>query len=131
MQGTQLRSLAVVLGVAVGLLATLPAAGRQRLPELSIQQPEPGSTVNGSDLTVLVQVANVELGGRERNGAYVLLRLDDLPPMKSYAARFTFRGVAPGEHELVAELRRADGAAFAPPVTASVEFRMTATEALR
>ncbi len=100
------------------------AGAQQRSPELTIIEPEPDATVSGPDLTIRVRVSNVELGGRARNGAYVLLRLDDLPPMKSYAARFTFRGVAAGEHRLAAELRRADGAPFEPAATASVQFRI-------
>ncbi|NIR59150.1 MAG: hypothetical protein GWO02_06350, partial [Gammaproteobacteria bacterium] len=74
---------------------------------------------------LLLEATGVELGSRGRNGAHVLLFLDELPAMKSYAERFTFRGVAPGPHRLRAELRRADGAAFDPPVTAQVEFRVT------
>jgi hypothetical protein len=105
---------------AAALLAAAPAQS----PALRILAPADGATVQGPDLTVRLEVEGVELGGRSRNGAYALMTLDELPPVKSYSPRFTFRGVDTGEHRLQVELRRAEGGAFDPPVVATAEFRI-------
>jgi hypothetical protein len=91
-------------------------------PALQVIEPTDGSTVRGSEITVRLQVEGVVLGGRTRNGAYALLTLDEMPPVKSYSPRFTFRGVPPGEHRLRVELRRAEGGEFDPPVLSEIQF---------
>ena len=96
-------------------------------PSVKILEPAGESTVAGPDVRVRVAAEGVELGSRGRNGAHVLLRLDEMPAMKSYAERFTFRGVAPGTHRLQVDLRRPDGSGFEPAVTASVEFTVAAS----
>jgi len=97
-------------------------------PELTIVQPRPDTSISGSNLTVRLRVTDIQLGGQNGDGAYVLLRLDDLPPIKSYAERFTFRGVAAGQHQLTAELMRADDASFDPPVIARVRFETSGAQ---
>lgn len=111
-------------GVLVAALAALPAAVPAQSPEVRILAPAEGSTVAGPDLTVRLEVEGVVLGGRSRNGAYALMTLDDLPPVKSYSPRFTFRGVSDGEHRLRVELRRAEGGTFDPAVVATASFRV-------
>lgn len=102
------------------LLATAPAQS----PEVTIVAPAEGATVAGPDLTVRLEVEGVVLGGRARNGAYALMTLDEMPPVKSYSSRFTFRGVSDGPHLLRVELRRAEGGTFDPPVVATASFRV-------
>lgn len=114
--------------LAVLALLSIPAAAvgahGSQSPTVRILQPEPAAVLAGPDVTVRVQAEGVEIGSRGRNGALVLLKLDDLPAMKSYAEQFTFRGVAAGAHRVRAELRRPDGGAFDPPVHAEVAFRV-------
>ena len=112
--------LAAILAAALTVQAVGPQA-----PTLKIVEPGDGASVTGGDVALLLEATGVQIGSRGRNGAHVLLFLDELPAMKSYAERFTFRGVAAGPHRLRAELRRPDGAAFDPPVVAQVEFRVT------
>lgn len=117
----------VTLAISVALLAGTVTVRAAQTPSVKILEPASKSTVAGPDVRVRVEAEGVELGSRGRNGAHVLLRLDDMPAMKSYAERFTFRGVAAGVHRLHAELRRPDGGGFEPAVTASVEFTVTAS----
>lgn len=117
----------VTLAIFVALLAGTIMAIAAQTPSVKILEPANKSTVAGPDVRVRVEAEGVELGSRGRNGAHVLLRLDDMPAMKSYAERFTFRGVTAGVHRLHVELRRPDGGGFEPAVTASVEFTITAS----
>jgi len=110
---------------AIAFLALTGAASPQS-PTLTIVAPAEGDTVTGPDVTVRLEVDGAVLGGRARNGAHALLALDDLPPVKSYSPRFTFRGVSSGAHTLVVELRRSEGGEFDPPVRESVDFRVGA-----
>lgn len=96
--------------------------GAQQAPSLQIVEPADGATVPGPDVTVRLDVTGVELGGEDRRGAHVLLRMDRMPPVKSFADRFTFRALPTGPHRLRAELRRSDGSAFDPPVVDDVRF---------
>ena len=109
---------------AVCLMASLATVAASPLPQPSLQiiQPEDGSSISGPDVTVRTEVVGVELGSRSRSGAYLLLRIDSLPAVKSYSERFTFKGLARGEHELRAELRRSDGRPLEPAVMASARF---------
>ena len=116
---------ALKITVVALLAGTLPAYASQT-PSVKILEPAENSSVAGPDVPIRLEAEGVELGSRGRNGAHVLLRLDEMPAMKSYAERFTFRGVAPGTHRLHVELRRPDGGGFEPAVTASVEFTVTA-----
>ena len=111
---------ALLLGCA-GVLA-LGIGVQETGPSLTIVTPEAGATIDGPDVTVTLRAGGVVLGGQERTGAYVLLRIDSRPPVKCYTDRFTFQGTTEGEHRLRAELRRRDGARFDPPVRHQVRF---------
>lgn len=113
----------VLLAAALGAAS---AAGAKGQATLRIVRPAGEATVHGADVLVELAVEGAVLGGRARNGAYALLVLDDAPPVKSLAPRFTFRGVRPGEHTLVAQLRRPDGSRFEPDARAEVRFRSVA-----
>lgn len=115
------RSLQATL--ALLLLVASPAVAGQSQPGLRVVRPAADEPVSGSTVVVELEVEGAVLGGRSRNGAYALLTLDDMPPVKSLAPLFRFRNVAPGNHQLVVELRRQDGSAFEPPVEARVRFR--------
>ena len=119
----------VALAFFVALMAGTPTVTATQTPSVKILEPASESSVAGPDVRVRVEAEGVELGSRGRDGAHVLLRLDEMPAMKSYAERFTFRGVTAGKHRLRVELRRPDGAGFEPAVTASVEFTVTAASA--
>jgi len=124
-----MKAIVWALAISVTLLAGTFTARAAQTPSVKILEPTAGSAVAGPDVRVQLEAEGVELGSRGRNGAHVLLRLDELPAMKSYAERFTFRGVAAGPHRLHVELRRPDGGGFEPAVTASVEFTVTASTA--
>lgn len=113
---------AVCLLAAAAIGAPGPAAGTSQAA-LRIVRPEPDQTIAGGNVVVEIEVEGVVLGGRTRNGAYALLTLDDMPPVKSLAPRFTFRNVPAGEHLVLAELRRPDGSRFEPEVEVRVRFR--------
>lgn len=117
----------VALAVSAALLAATLTVRAAQTPSVKILEPAGESTVAGPDVRVRVAAEGVNLGSRGRNGAHVLLRLDEMPAMKSYAERFTFRGVAAGTHRLQVELRRPDGRGFEPAVTARVEFTVAAS----
>lgn len=117
------RGMLVALLLAAGLGA---GAAAQGLPTLTILEPPQEARLAGPDVVVRLHAEGAIIGGRSRNGTHVLLRLDQLPPVKSYAEHFTFRGVEPGEHRLEAELRRTDDQPFDPPVVAVVSFRLVA-----
>lgn len=122
------RNLAIAT-VAVALVggALAIAALQSSQPSLRIVAPEANERVSGTDVEVILEVRGAELVGRASSaGAYVLLQLDQLPPVKCYSNRFTFQGVSEGGHLLRAELRRADGTSMDPPVRARVRFTVVA-----
>jgi hypothetical protein len=110
---------------ALGAVAVLVALALAQAPEpaLRIVSPEDGGSVSGHNVVVRMQVAGVEVTPRKTgNAAYILLRLDELPPVKGYSDTFTFQDVAAGSHLVRVELRRADGSTFNPPVHSQVRF---------
>lgn len=122
---TDYRALLVITIAAMASMALVQEQG----PSLRILSPEEGATVQGSNLELKMQVRGVALSpSRSSNSAYVLLRLDDAPPLKAYSDTFTFRDVASGNHVVRAELRRADGSAFQPPLRTQVRFVLRAEQ---
>ncbi|NKB88709.1 MAG: hypothetical protein GKS06_10860 [Acidobacteria bacterium] len=117
-----LGGLLTLLACGLALIASVAGPALPQTPTIEIVAPTEDANVAGPDLRVQVTAEGVELGSRGRNGAHLLLSLDEMPAMKSYGERFTFRGVADGEHTLTVELRRPDGAAFEPAITAEVSF---------
>ncbi len=110
-----------LLIVAASLTAV--AASQVQKPAVQIVSPGNGAVVEGRNVVVELRVQGVELTPRRAsNGAYVLLRIDDAPPVKSFTSKFTFQGVQVGNHLLRAELRRSDGSTFDPPVRSQVRF---------
>ena len=106
-----------VLGFAVA------AAAQGTRPQIRVLAPRDATEVAGPNIEIRMQVRGVDLAARRSGpGAYILLSLDDGPPMKSYTDRFTFQGVDAGDHILRAELRRTDDTGFNPPVRAQVRF---------
>jgi hypothetical protein len=115
-----------VVVVAVFLLLAMAQAEE---PSLRVLSPENGAVVSGRDVELRMEVKGVELTPRESsNSAYVLLRLDDAPPVKAYSDSFTFQGVAPGNHLVRVELRRTDGSQLDPPVRTQVRFAVRAEQ---
>ena len=118
---------AFLLVAAVGLVAL--AMAQAQPPSLRILSPENGVVVAGPDVELRMEVKGVELTPRRSgNGAYVMLRLDDTPPVKAYSDSFTFQGVTPGNHVVRVELRRSDGSQLSPPVRTQVRFAVRAVQ---
>ncbi len=119
------RALLVIAATGFAALALAQAQD----PALRIVSPENGGVVDGRDVELKMEVKGVELTPRRSsNAAYVQLRLDDLPPLRGYSETFTFQDVAPGNHVVRVELRRADGSEFRPPRRTQVRFTVRATE---
>jgi hypothetical protein len=135
-----MRSLSVLFAaLLLALLASSPAAAQQ--VDLRVTAPQPGATIQGSDVTVTFEVAGftvttspvaVEQAGQQpqanRPGeGHVHLTLD-LPPFVVHFANspYTFRNVPPGEHVLMVELVNNDHSPLNPPVVRQVRFRTEA-----
>ena len=117
---------AVLLIIVASLTAT--AASQAQEPAVRIVSPGNGAVVEAQNVVVEMQVQGVELTPRRTsNAAYVLLRMDDAPPVKSFTSKFTFQDVSTGNHLLRAELRRADGSTFNPPARTQVRFSVRAS----
>ena len=116
----------VALPLAAVALAVVAVAQESR-PQIRVLDPAPNAEVVARDVTVRMKVSGVELApDGSRMGAYIVLRLDDAPPVKSYTNRFTFQEVPVGQHVLRAELRRSDGTAYNPPARTQVRFSVRA-----
>ena len=118
---------AVLLFAALGLAAL----GFSQAPDLGVQiiSPENDGVVQGHDVVVKMRVQGVQLTPRRSsNGAYLMLRMDDSPPVKGYSDTFTFRDVPAGNHVVRVELRRADGTVFNPPLRTQVRFSVRAEQ---
>ncbi len=110
-----------LLIVAASLTAV--AASQAQKPAVQIVSPGNGAVVEGRNVIVELRVQGVELTPRRAsNAAYVLLRIDDAPPVKSFTSKFTFQDVQAGNHLLRGELRRSDGSSFDPAVRTQVRF---------
>jgi len=115
------HTLIALLGLA------LLAMAQAQEPSLRILSPEDGAVIGQRDVELRMEVQGVQLTPRQSsNGAYVLLRLDDAPPVKAYSDSFTFQGVSPGNHVVRVELRRSSGSALSPPVRTQVRFAVRA-----
>lgn len=111
--------------VAIAGLAMVAMRQAQE-PSVRVLSPENGGVV-GRNVQLQMEVKGVELTPRpSSNSAYVLLRLDDAPPVKAYSDSFTFQDVSPGNHQVRVELRRSNGGAFSPPVRTRVRFTVRA-----
>ncbi len=111
--------------VAIAGLAVVAMRQAQE-PSVRVLSPENGGVV-GRNVQLQMEVKGVELTPRpSSNSAYVLLRLDDAPPVKAYSDSFTFQDVSPGNHQVRVELRRSNGGAFSPPVRTRVRFTVRA-----
>jgi len=111
--------------VAIAGLAVVAMRQAQE-PSVRVLSPENGGVV-GRNVQLQMDVKGVELTPRaSSNSAYVLLRLDDAPPVKAYSDSFTFQDVSPGNHQVRVELRRSNGGAFSPPVRTRVRFTVRA-----
>ena len=110
--------------VLASLLLVAPAETSQDgQPRISILSPVQDAQVAGPDVLIQMEVGGVTLSPRpSRMGAYILLRLDNSPPVKSFTDNFTYKGVNAGSHTLQVELRRNDDTSFDPPVRAQVRF---------
>ena len=123
---TYLPDRRVLFLVAIAGLAVVSMAQAQE-PSVRVLSPENGGVVDGRNVELRMEVQGVKLTPRQSsNAAYVLLRLDDAPPVKAYADSFTFQDVSPGSHLVRVELRRNNGGAFSPPVRTQVRFTVRA-----
>ena len=120
----RILELTVFLLVLVSLFMVAPAETSQEgQPSIVVLSPEQDGQVAGPDIEVRMEVDGVTLSPRRsRVGAYVLLRLDNAPPVKTFTDNFTYKGVSAGSHTLRVELRRNDDTSFDPPVRTQVRF---------
>jgi hypothetical protein len=115
----------LLLIIAAGFCAL--AMTQAQRPSLRILSPENGAVVEGRNVVLRMEVEGVELTPRQSsNSAYVLLKLDDNPPVKGYSDSFTFQDVSAGNHMVRVELRRGDGSQLNPPVRTQVRFAVRA-----
>lgn len=119
--GVSVRAAAAALFL---LAASAVPALAQDAVSVRIVSPRDGDTLDGRNVVVQLEITGAVLGGRASDGAFALLSLDDMPAVKSYSPRFTFRNVAAGEHRLIVELRRNDGDSFNPPAQSQIRFRL-------
>ncbi len=114
----------VFLLVMASLFLVAPAeTSQERQPQISVLSPVQDAQVAGPNVQVRMEVEGVTLSPRRsRMGAYVLLRLDNAPPVKTFTDNFTYKGVSAGSHTLRVELRRNDDTSFDPPVRTQVRF---------
>ena len=114
----------VFLFVMASFFLVAPAeTSQERQPRISVLSPVQDAQVAGPDVQILMEVEGVTLSPRRsRMGAYVLLRLDNAPPVKTFTDNFTYKGVSAGSHTLRVELRRNDDTSFDPPVRTQVRF---------
>jgi hypothetical protein len=110
--------------VVAGLFLVAPAQTSQEgQPSVRVLSPVQDAQLTGPDIEVRMEVDGVTLSPRRsRMGAYVLLRLDNAPPVKTFTDNFTYKGVSVGSHTLRVELRRNDDTSFDPPVRTQVRF---------
>ena len=120
--------LTVLLLAVSSLFLVAPAETSQEgQPQISVLSPTQDAQVSGPDIEVRMEVEGVTLSPRRsRLGAYVLLRLDNAPPVKTFTENFTYKGVSAGSHTLRVELRRNDDTSFDPPVRTQVRFAVRA-----
>jgi len=119
-----LKLTAFLLVISSLCLATpvQPSQERQQ-PQVSVLSPMQDAQMTGPDVEVQMEVEGVTLSPRRsRMGAYILLRLDNAPPVKTFTDSFTYKGVGAGNHTLRVELRRNDDTSFDPPVRTQVRF---------
>ena len=118
-------ALFLVLASLVG--ASTAATSQERQPQVRVISPAQDARVLGPDVEVRMEVERVTLSPRRsRTGAYILLRLDNAPPVKTFTDTFTYKGVNAGNHTLRVELRRTDDTSFDPPVRTQVRFTVRA-----
>jgi len=113
---------------------------------LKVTAPADGAEIRGKDVTVSFQVSDgfklvrssvpfADAGKRPElnrpNEGHLHLMLDLQPVVVVASAEpYTFRNVAPGEHQLTVELTNNDHAPFSPPVVQQIRFRTVAAETL-
>lgn len=126
---------ALAAGAALlGGCAQKPAATtRSAAPEATVEPPaieliEPaaGATVPAGDVKMsvkatglkFVMASNTNVAGE----GHVHFTLDGEPFKMSVEPDYTYKGVAPGEHTLVAELVQNDTTPFSPPAKQEITF---------
>jgi hypothetical protein len=108
-------------------LAAVAETSQEGQPMVRVLSPAQDAQVAGPDVEVRMEVEGVTLSPRRsRMGAYILLRLDNAPPVKTFTDNFTYKGVTAGNHTLRVELRRNDDTSFDPPVRTQVRFSVRA-----
>jgi hypothetical protein len=126
-----MRSVPNRIALAVALTsviwATVAETSQDAQPKVRVVSPVEDAQVAGPDVQVRLEIEGATLSPRRsRMGAYILLRLDNAPPVKTFTDNFTYKGVGAGNHTLRVELRRNDDTSFDPPVRAQVRFSVRA-----
>lgn len=102
--------------------STAPAT----LPTIEIVTPAEGSTVAAGDVSVSVKTTGLKFANPSNTlvagEGHVHFTLDTKPFEMSISPEYVFKGVAPGEHKLVAELVQNDTQSFSPKVEQEITF---------
>ena len=106
--------------------ASGPSAVSAPAPTIELVAPAAGAPVAAGDVAVSVKTtgltftmpSNTNVAGE----GHVHFTLDGAPFKMSVKPDYTYAGVAPGDHKLVAELVQNDTKSFSPPVKAEIEF---------
>ena len=95
-------------------------------PTVKLLKPLQGAEVAAGDVAVAVETANLEFVMPSNTivsgQGHVHFTLDDQPLEMSITPSYVFKGVAPGQHRLKAELVQNDTKSFAPPVVEEITF---------
>ena len=116
-------AMALAMALASPIWSAVAESSQDTQPRVRVVSPVEGARVVGPDVEVRLEIEGATLSPRRsRMGAYLLLRLDNAPPVKTFTDNFTYKGVGAGNHTLRVELRRNDDTSFDPPVRAQVSF---------
>jgi hypothetical protein len=127
--------ISILLASVISPLNSVAAAG----PDLTVITPEEGAVINGTRVGVEFKATDFkivessvpvsEFGKRpdaNRLGeGHVHLTLDAQPLVVWYSAdAYTFKEVAPGEHQLMVELVNNDHSSLTPPLMRLIRFKV-------
>jgi hypothetical protein len=126
------------------LLLCLPQAAGAAGPELTVETPQNGASIEGADIPVTFTVSNIKIvpttvpvaeAGKHpevnHSGEGHLHFVLDLQPLIVWDKNepYTLKNVPPGKHQLMVELVQNDHSSFSPPVMHQIQFSNTVTPA--
>jgi hypothetical protein len=142
----RLTFVALMFGAALpATAAPQPAPTTQAAPELVVLSPRNGDVITGSEVTVQIQLENFTIikspvpyeadnpnpAVNKDGEGHLHLELDLLPLVvwDDGSLIYTFRNIAPGEHELEVEISNNDHTYPDPEIVRTIRFRTVAAPA--